>query len=187
MKNLVRALSVVALSIGAALPSICQQTRSVEIPGYLNPKTGAFRPQVARPTPDAAPKVTTYTGTFEFNFTIDLVTAVPSGQEVECDANAELVDLPTTGGFENVITEEASVKATVKGSTATCTVKIPYSWPLESGPDDSVSFNYGISIIPTSVTSESGLVQTRRSSQELAPTAVPKSGTTTTKTIDATI
>jgi len=174
-------------SMGSALASIAQQTNSVEIPGYLNPRTGAFRPKLSVPNPDTAPKLTTYTGTLEFSFTITLDSAVPSGDVVHCEATAELVDLPTGGANENVITEGASKNATVKGTTATCTVKIPYSWALANGTEDSVSLSYVLAIVPPSITNETDAYPTRRSSQELAPIAVPKSGSTTTETIDATL
>jgi len=187
MKTLVPSLAAAALLLGTALPSIAQQSRSVEIPGYLNPKTGAFRPKPATATPDVTAKYTTYTGTLEFEFTITVDSKIPSGQEVDCEATAELVDVPTSGSFENVISEEASAIATVKGDTATCTVKIPYSWSLASGAEDSVSLSYDLAIVPTAITSETDAEAVRRSLQYLAPIPVPKTGTTTTKTIEATI
>jgi hypothetical protein len=189
MKNPLRALSIAVGVVLAttALPSIAQQSNSIEIPGYLNPKTGAFRPKPATATPDATAKYTTYTGTFEFEFTITVESKIPSGQEIDCEATSELVDIPTSGSFENVISEQASAIATVKGDTATCTVKIPYSWSLASGAEDSVSLTYALAIVPTSITNETDAVPVRRSSQYLAPITVPKTGTTTTKIIEATI
>jgi len=94
MKTLVPSLAAAALLLGTALPSIAQQSSSVEIPGYLNPKTGAFRPKPATATPDVTAKYTTYTGTLEFEFTITVDSKIPSGQEVDCEATAELVDVP---------------------------------------------------------------------------------------------
>jgi len=188
MKKLSAFYLAAGLVAASALPLLAQQSASIEIPGYLNPKTGTFRPKAATtPTPDTAPKLTTYTGTLEFNYTITLETAVPSGDVVHCEATAELVDVPTSGSNENVITEEASVNATVKGSTATCTVKIPYSWPLANAAVDSVSRTYAVVITPPSIVNETDAQAVRRSTQYLPPIAVPKSGTTTTDTIDATI
>jgi hypothetical protein len=188
MQRLLNVLPIAAcLVVGSALPSIAQQATGIEIPGYLNARTGTFRPKPASAAPDVTAKYTTYTGTFEFEFTITVDSKIPSGQEIDCEANASVVDIPTGGSFENVITEEASSIATIKGDTATCTVKIPYSWPLANGAEDSVSLTYDLAIVPTSITNETDAVPVRRSSQYLAPIAVPKTGTTTTKTIEATI
>jgi hypothetical protein len=80
MKYLLRPLPVAALLLGSALPFLGQQSStSVEIPGFLNPRTGAFRPNLVHPSPDAAPKLTTYDGTLEFNFTINVQSKIPSG------------------------------------------------------------------------------------------------------------
>ena len=188
MKKLSAFYLAAGLVAASALPLAAQQSTSAEIPGYLNPKTGTFRLKAtATPTPDTAPKLTTYAGTLEFNFTINLDTSVPSGDVVHCEATAELADVPTTGSNENVITEEATTNATVKGSAAACTVKIPYSWALASGSEDSVSLTYAIAIVPPSVVNETDAQAVRRSTQYLAPISVLKSGTTTTETIDATI
>jgi hypothetical protein len=185
MKTLLRVLPAVALVFGSALPSICQQSSSIEIPGYLNPKTGAFRPKLTNATtPVAAVKYATYTGTLEFEFTITVDSKIPSGQEVDCEATASLAD---EGTYENVITEEASAIATVSGTTATCKVKIPYSWSLANATEDEIALNYQLAIVPTSITNETDALPVRRSFQNLAPIAVPKTGTTTTETVDATI
>jgi hypothetical protein len=186
MKAVLRALPAVVFFFGAALPSLCQQ--STDIPGYLNPKTGAFRPKVAvAPSPDATVKLTTYTGTLEFEFTVTVDSTIPSGQKVICEVTTEVVDIPTGGSSENVITEEAATAASLSGKTATCTVKVPYSWALASGPEDQVGVTYRLAIVPTAITSEPDATAVRSSSQQLTPFVVPKSGTTTTKTIEATI
>jgi hypothetical protein len=188
MKTVLHALPIAALMLGMALPSVCQQSTSVEIPGYLNPKTGTFRPRLTpAATPAATPKYTTYTGTLEFEFTITVDSKIPSGQEVDCEATASLVDIPTEGSNENVITEGATAIASVSGTTATCTVKIPYSWSLANAAEDEVSLSYQLAIVPASITNETDATPVRRSTQDLAPITVPKTGTTTTKDIDATI
>jgi hypothetical protein len=77
-------------------------------------------------------------------------------------------------------TESGSVKATISGSTAKCTVTIPYSWPLKSASSDMISMSYAVEASGTSLA-------TRTSSQSLPSIKVPPNGTTTTETIASTI
>lgn len=190
MKSTTRSLALGSLLIAVALPVLGQQSqRRTGIPGYLDPLTGGFHPSRTIPDPDAAAKLTTYTGTLEFQFVIKVASVVPSGHEILCSATADLVDISTTpGGGENVIDEEASVVAKQTGTSATCTVLIPYSWSLINGPLDTVGLSYSVEIIPTSTTTPLfGSLASRISSQLLPSIAVPRTGTTTTKTIDATV
>jgi len=55
----------------------------------------------------------------------------------------------TTYTADNVIYDEASAVATVNGSTATCTVKLPYYWYLSNASTDTVSLTYTLEILGT--------------------------------------
>lgn len=129
------------------------------------------------------------TGTFVAKFTIKLVTPVPSGSQVLCELNANLFEEnTTTGTVSNEIEEDAAAKATVSGSTASCTVSIPYSWTLATPSSDTVNLGYYLYIVNPTGANESALT---RSSTQFLPGAgsikVPASGTTTTYTVNSTL
>ena len=165
---------------GAAMAQ--QSTKPDQVPGFYNPKTHTFQVKI-QPQVDpeaAAPKV--YTGTLSYDVTVKLVTPVASGQELVCSATALVEDVGGTGYYE----ETASTTAKVSGSTATCTVLIPYSWSLADGATDTVGISYSLEILPT--TSSAALAFTSRDhTSELAPIKVPATGTTTAIPISATI
>jgi hypothetical protein len=151
------------------------------IPGYLNPRTLTFQ---ARPTPHVVPDTVTlkdYTGTLKFEYTITVHTTVPSGQELLCEASTIVVD---EGGTGLEYMESASSPAKVSGTSGTCTVEIPYSWPLESPSD--VSISYSLLIAPTSATSQFNEYPTRSHSSD-TDIAMPAVGATTTILLKATV
>jgi hypothetical protein len=146
--------------------------------GHLDPKTGAFTPLVQRAADeeDSLEPVTPTTGKLVFNFTISIKSTNLSGATILCAADAFVFE--TSSSLE--VTESASVKATVTGSTAKCTVTIPYSWPLTTASSDTISLSYAIEASTT------GLA-TRTGTRTLPTIKVPPNGTTTTETISATI
>ena len=158
MNQIVRTAMLVSLAFSLAATAIAQQeNRDTKFPGYYNPKTRTFSTKVAPSlVSDVATK--TYTGTFKFNITVKLDTAVPSGSELLRSASAETVDAGTT----NVILESEKAKATVSGTTGTCNISIPYSWALASESSDTVSLSYELLIVPTSTTQESFYLATMR-------------------------
>ena len=189
-----RALNLFAcssLAFAFALPAISQSVIPAA-PGRLpstiptSPIKRTVNDETAAATAAASAPVT---GTFVAKFTIKLATAVPSGDSVLCTLGAGLIDENhTTFTVNNEIEESKSMKATVSGSTATCTVSLPYSWYLSSPSTDTVSLNYQLSIVSSTAVNELGVART---SYQYVPGAgsikVPSSGTTTTYTISATI
>ena len=152
--------------------------------GYLDPKTGAFRPVAQGQVEefDNTALAPTNAGKFVFNFTITISSTDLGSDTISCLATASLTDnLPLSPIF---IDETASVKATVSGSTASCTVNIPYSWTLKTGTTDTVLLSYVVSAVGPSA---SGGLPTRTSSQGIANIKVPANGSTTTETIASTI
>jgi hypothetical protein len=147
--------------------------------GHLDPKTGAFTPLVQRPLEDeeALEPLAPTTGTLVFNFTITIKSKNLGGDTIFCAADASVFESSTTL-FDAI--ESGSVKATISGSTAKCTVTIPYSWPLKSASSDMISMSYSVEATGTSLA-------TRLSSQSLPSIKVPPNGTTTTETIASTI
>jgi len=149
--------------------------------GYLDARTGAFKPMVQTPAEEdqasAAAAISPTTGKFVFNLTINVVSSLPSNEVIVCSATANVFDIPSI----TTITEEASVVASRSGSKATCTVTIPYSWPLSTASQDKVGLGFSVS-----ANSTTGVLG-RLSNHSLPSIKVPSSGATTTQTLNATI
>ena len=109
------------------------------VPGFLDPKTGAFTAQVgpAQHSPGMVGEAATYTGTLIMKFNITLKSGIPADYQIQCTQNATVSDSVAT------YSESKTVVATRSGSTATCTVGIYYSWSLSTG-DQVVSQTYSI-------------------------------------------
>ncbi|HEY6372114.1 MAG TPA: hypothetical protein VIX37_16175 [Candidatus Sulfotelmatobacter sp.] len=127
------------------------------------------------------PALTTFGGKFVVNFTVTVSSAISTSAKIACAVAASLEDVSTL----NFILENAEVAATRTGSTATCTVDIPYSWKLGSGSTDKVTLTYQI-IAPIEATGSS-LLPSRLSEQTIGTISVPANGSTTTETVTATI
>jgi hypothetical protein len=156
---------------------------SPQILGYLNPMNNSFQPlgMPAIASPAALLPETVVTGKIVTNFTITIQSAtITQATAISCEVTALVADP------QNTISEEAAVLATRSTGKSTCTVAIPYSWHMTTAAmaTDKVILNYTISSVPT--TSQPGLLF-RISSQEIGIIAVPKTGTTTTETVAATI
>ncbi|MFZ0889299.1 MAG: hypothetical protein WA005_12665 [Candidatus Binataceae bacterium] len=151
------------------------------IPGYLDARSGAFKPMVINPveTPDVA-ELTPTGGKFVFNFTITIASPVPAGDVIQCGAGAEAFD-----GVRFFDESASFVTATRSGSSATCKVTIPYSWSLATASSDSVSLSYTVTTgAPT--TGSAGQLTYRYSSGDLAAIKVPAPGVTTTENVSVT-
>jgi len=110
------------------------------LPGFLDPKTGAFTTQVG-PTQRSQAMVgeaATYGGTLTMKFNITLRTGLPADQPIYCTNNASVSDMVAS------YSETKTVVATRSGSTATCSVSLFYSWSLSTG-DQVVSQSYSVS------------------------------------------
>lgn len=182
-KTLFTCALTACLLFASTLPALAQQTTGFTpgIQGYLDAR-GGFH-VLAPAIDDAALQdaVTTFTGTIVVNFTITISSTIPTTDKISCIVNASVFDTGST----NSILETAAVAATRTGASATCKVTIPYSWPLVTGTTDQVSLSYQISA-PGLFTATNGL-PLRNSVQTFAHIAVPKTGTTTTETVVATI
>lgn len=125
------------------------------IPGYLDPRTGVFKPVplVLDENPDAAavPPTCTLapcTGTITVTIKITIKsTNLPTTDAIACEVDAGVIDNIASLAGARSFTEVASVQATRTSSTAaTCTVKIPYSWNLITPTLDMVSIGYTVSV-----------------------------------------
>jgi hypothetical protein len=148
--------------------------------GRMDPRIG--EPPSFRDTPEDAevlPPLTTYTGKFVVNFTITISSSVPTSDTIACDVDLIVIDA------SGDITDDLSVSATRNGSTATCTVTIPYSWAITS-TSDAVYVAYDVSAPPQPLLSTSTFPR-RYSAHPIAKITVPANGATTTYNITPTI
>lgn len=125
------ALSVLTLGLTPAATAHAQSTSTStphkKVLGYQDPETGTFQPLV-RVLPDTSTSPTT--GTVELTLTISLKTALPKGGTVVCEASLSAVSENLSNFTIIDWDEEGYSVATVSGSTATCTVNVPYSWVI---------------------------------------------------------
>lgn len=183
--RIAKIVCVCACLLGFIQPGWSQkpdQSAAPGILGYLDPKTGAFRPLVQPSTVSEQEIESTAptTGKFVFTFTITIASTNLSADAIVCGASATVFEVTN----QRVFDESASVKASVSGSTATCKVTIPYSWTLSTQNSDMVALGFTVSAIgPNSSNGE----PTRLSSQSLPSIKVPANGSTTPETIDSTI
>jgi hypothetical protein len=176
-------LAACVLGLAASAFAQVQNRQSPGILGYLDPKTGAFH-TLPVPDSDSAEALTTTTvgGTIIVKFTITVKATIAATAKIACSVSAEVIDNITAAPA--VILEEAAALATRSGTTATCTVTIPYSWNLATATSDKVTLSYVLSA-PAEATVTTAYPQ-RLSSQGIATIAVPANGATTNETVTAT-
>jgi hypothetical protein len=157
------------------------------IPGLLDPGSGLFTP-MGRPILTPEPQdnqdsvetpATVVSGKFVINLTITISSSIPTTETIACDAEALVFDSLSD------IVDTAGIAATRSGSTATCTVTIPYSWSLTS-TTDSVLITYTISSPPDPFSSSTALPR-RFTNHAIAKITAPATGTTTTYNVSQTI
>src|ERR1700680_1915330 len=143
--------------------------------GYLDPRTGAFRPvpPAAEEGPDSA-ALPTFGGTI--NVTLTITVKSVGITKIVCTAGVSVIDAIQTSPR---IYEES---ATATGTTKTCKLTIPYSWALATQSSDSMSTTYDVlgsgASVPPQRTSLLSPLDTRK---------VPANGTTTNLTAAVTI
>jgi hypothetical protein len=147
-------------------------------PGNQPTQTGPARPVPQRSFYQQSPLIAGTTGKFVYNFTIMVKSTIPASDVIECVGSASVFD--TSG---RTMEESAGVAATRGAGTATCSVTIPYSWPLAGASTDMANLSFTINA-PASGTSP---LPNRLSTQGFATIHIPPSGSTTTETITATI
>ena len=185
MKKLLALLGMCAL-VAIAVPLVSQNPKAASVKGIYgqwDPNTGIFTPIHQAPTPVAegeeAPPTTVYTGKIVVNFTLTITSAIPTTTPIACNVATDVVD--TTGS----ISDSLSTSATRSGSTATCSVTIPYSWNITS-TSDGVYITYDISAPPQPLLSSSPFPR-RYSARPVATITVPANGATTTYTVTDTL
>ena len=184
-------IALVASATAISLTAFAQ--RPVRIPlGYgenQNQETPKYTLALGdENTAAAAATASTYTGTLILNFTVRMVTPVPSGGGLFCSLNASLSDFDlTTFTIYNSIFETETGTGTVSGSTAHCQAKIPYSWNLVQGSTDLVTMYCFLYLVGPSSSAATAVRIPIRESFRLVPGAtsinVPPTGSITTFSI----
>jgi hypothetical protein len=147
--------------------------------GYLDPRTGAFRPVPQAAADDAeAPAATIFTGTITVTITITIKTT--SLTNITCDVSVGVADGTTSFTSYG---ESTAVAATGSGGTRTCKATIPYAWSLTNQPGDSMSTDY----IVTGATGTTGLPTRSADRFPLDTRKVPANGATTALTAAVTL
>ena len=185
-------LSITTVVIFASLTLQAWGQAAIHKPGTvgrIDPNTGTFKPftAVVEDSPEAAAinAATTFGGTLVFTISIAIKsTNLPSTDTIGCSADAFVSDVnPTTFALAGDFEEEAAVQATrTSSTTATCTVRIPYAWPLSFQSTDMVSRNITVSV-PGFFTSTTNALPNRIHTRSLPSIKVPANGATTSVSI----
>jgi hypothetical protein len=172
------ALGIVGLTLIANQDHNAAAGSTFHFPANRTPPTGPIRPVPQGLFYQQNPLIAATTGKFVYNFTISVKSTLPASDVIECSGSASTFD--TSG---RTMEESAGVAATRGTGTATCSVTIPYSWPLAGASTDMVNLSYTITA-PVGGTSP---LPNRLSVVGFATIHVPPTGSTTTEVITATI
>jgi hypothetical protein len=170
-------LAVFTLALPLAAQQAVRLSPSSAVYGRLEPKVLASADN--EPTDEELPPLTTYTGKFVVNFTITISSSVPTSTTIACSVGVVVIDVAGD------LSEDLSVTATRNGSTATCSVTLPYSWSLTAATD-TVFVSYDVSAPPQPLTSTSTYPR-RYTAHPISKITVPTSGSTTTYAVTPTI
>ncbi len=167
--------AAVAATLCVQLAGGQMRASAATILGTLDSATGAFRPAFVQAPPPAG--TLSASGTLVVSLKITIVSALAGSDQIQCSANANLA---LNAGLGGIVTEDASTQASRTGATTSCKITIPYSW---NGflSTDTVSIGYSI----VALTTAGG--DARDSFHPIATIKVPKSGSTTTFSVNATI
>jgi hypothetical protein len=187
--------ALTALALGVALagtsPAVAQLSNIIPPHGSGHGDRDAQRGEFS--IDDLDPEVTTapLTGTLEVTFDVTIKSAIPSGTPLYCLAEFGATTRNSTASTSNVWEESNVEIATVSGSKATCTIKIPYSWLIPKASTTIKNQFLGVYAVGavTGLTGKKGNPRAlRTSSHEFLKTAtLPANGAITKYTLDVTI
>lgn len=173
-KQLLLCVCCLGIAVPAAWGQAANSQATQGILGYLDPRTGAFRPVPPPAAEDDAslPAATVVTGTVTLTITITVKTTGLSN--FTCTVETSVFDTTSATNFF----ESNSVAATGTGSTRTCKLSIPYSWSLTAAATDTMTTQY--TVIGT--TGATGLPQRSSTRTPLDSRKVPANGAITALT-----
>ena len=175
-------LAVCVCLLGVSQPVRSQKTTETTqhgIPGYLDPRTGTFKPMANMAAQEEPEIEAPSSGDFAVTFNISVKSTIPSTDTISCFFTASVIG----DASGKIFSDSMTVAATRSGSTATCKLTMFYSWPLSSPTTDLVSLEYSVGATGTA----SAPLPARESTQSLSSIKVPAVGATTTETITSTI
>jgi hypothetical protein len=111
----------------------------------------------------AANAYTVFNGTLTLKMTISIVSNISTATPVQCAFNI------TVFGASDSVEENDTVTATRSGSTAVCTLVVPYTWHLYTASGDQVNLSY-------SATAKDDNDNGRFTTNSLGPIGVPANG-----------
>lgn len=176
-------LLLICMCCVTAMPVIWGQTANTAaspgVLGYLDPRTGAFRPvpSATEEVVDAA-SLPVFGGSITVTLTITLKTTTLTN--ITCTADVSVLDGTTS---PRIFGETNTVAATGTGTTRTCKLSIPYSWGLSTQASDNMSTGYAV----FGSTGTTGLPQRTSSLSPLDSRKVPANGVITALTANVTL
>jgi hypothetical protein len=174
-----KTLLLLTFLLGLAELGWSQNGNSARTPVQIDPSTGQFR--MMTPEAEVIPNaLSTVTGKFVVKFTITVSSTLPTTDVISCGVSAEVLDTST----QFILLDSATVAATRSGSTATCTVTLPYSWSLGSSTLDKALLSFTISSPATTAGTQ---YPNRYSQHSFASISIPATGVTTNFTLTPTI
>jgi hypothetical protein len=175
--NLMLAFACLIALVGSAS---AQNTPNKRTFGYIDGKTGIFHPLDRTPlSEEAAAAITPTTGPFVYNVTITVSSALPTTATITCNVSGGVSE------GESAYANDVGVTAKRTGNTATCTLTMPYSWDLAEPTKDTVEFDLDITATNGSFGTASYYYEDF--TVPVTTSTVPKTGTTTTQNVSATI
>jgi hypothetical protein len=160
------------------------------IPGYLDLRTNSFRPIHVHPVASPA-SVSASTGTIITTFAITVASTIPAATQITCNVTASVIEINSSFEVTNNIVDSATVLASrnVAAGSATCTVKIPYSWLLLTPSGDQANLSYDINAnTALAKTTKADTLINRNSTQTFDIISIPgDNGATTNESVQATI
>jgi hypothetical protein len=157
-----------------------------QVVGIQDSQTGTFRPLTVV-VPDASTTTPT-TGTVEVTFNFKLVSTFTKGTLLDCSATLSGSVVSETSGTSTYYVESALDAVDISGTSATCTVNIPYSWLLPASSSSTIdSFTGGYSVSSVATTSTTGLRERSSSGSFVSSNKIPASGSTSKFTVNVTL
>ncbi len=99
--------------------------------------------------PHVANAYTVFTGTLTLKVTVSIVSNISTSSAIQCSFSAFAF------GTSDTAEESDTVTATRSGSTAVCTLPIPYEWHLYNASQDTVSLSYTVTALDSNANGRS--------------------------------
>jgi hypothetical protein len=158
-------LSITAWSQNLNRPSV------PGIPGYLDPRTGTFKPMPQVTDSGLTSSVSPTWGRVVVNLGIAVKSTIPNTETYTCGLSVSAFDTSTGLSF----VDTSQVAGTRTGNIVNCSVTLWYSWLLANPGADSMSITYTVS-----ATNGTSAVPLHEEDHGVGTISVPLSGTTTT-------